>query len=244
MKRTELIMGMPITIEIVAPQDAKIFDKIFDYFRRIDDQYSPYKPDSELSKINQGLSAEFWSDEMKQVLALCAETKDLSGGYFDVYKHGRLDPSGLVKGWAILNAANMLKVAGINDFYIEAGGDIQLSGHNEAGDLWSVGIRNPFNIDEVVKVLKLTDCGIATSGTYLRGDHIYNPHANFQAATNIKSLSVVGPNVYEADRFATAAFAMGVNGLGYINALPGFDGYMINDQQRATYTQGFELHVA
>ncbi len=244
MKRSELIMGMPITLEIVDHKDTEPFNKIFDYFRLVDSKYSPYKKDSELSQINQGLSKENWSSEMSQVMSLCEETKALSGGYFDVYSDGQIDPSGLVKGWAINNAANLLKDWGINDFYIEAGGDIQISGKNESGELWSVGIRNPFNIDEIIKVLKLTDIGIATSGTYLRGEHIYNPHDRTKTPSVIKSLTVIGPNVYEADRFATAAFAMGSNGIGFINALPGFEGYMIDENKRATYTKGFELYVA
>lgn len=243
MKRTELIMGMPITLEIVGSKNKRMFDKIFAYFRAVDARYSPYKKDSELSQINRGLSRDKWSSEMSQVMDLCEETKSLSGGYFDINSDGQIDPSGLVKGWAINNAANLLKDEGVNDFYIEAGGDIQISGKNEKGDLWSVGIRNPFNIDEIVKVLMLSDAGIATSGTYLRGEHIYNPHDRIKKPEGIKSLTVIGPNVYEADRFATAAFAMGGNGIGFINALPGFEGYMIDDDKRATYTKGFDVYV-
>jgi len=56
-------------------------------------------------------------------------------------------------------------------------------------------------------VVYVTDEGIATSGTYLRGEHIYNPKTG-EAASEIVSLTVIGPNIYEADRFATAAFAM------------------------------------
>src|SRR5579871_1456007 len=59
--------------------------------------------------------------------------------------------------------------------YVDAGGDVQVMGKNAQGDNWRVGIRNPFNAQQIVKTLALTDCGIATSGTYIRGDHIYNP---------------------------------------------------------------------
>jgi thiamine biosynthesis lipoprotein ApbE len=63
------------------------------------------------------------------------------------------------------------------------------------------------------------------------------------APTDVVSLTVIGPNVYEADRFATAAFAMGKKGIYFIEQLPGFEGYMIDTSAQATYTSGFERYV-
>ncbi|HVS58876.1 MAG TPA: FAD:protein FMN transferase, partial [Candidatus Saccharimonadales bacterium] len=157
---------------------------------------------------------------------------------------GQLDPSGLVKGWAIHNAAKLISGMGCHNFYIEAGGDIQASGVNAQGKPWLVGIRNPFNIEQIIKVLHIRDEGVATSGTYVRGEHIYNPKAQSQAVSTVKSLTVVGPNVYEADRFATAAFAMGTEGIAFIERLPGFEVYMVDNNQIATFTSGFEAYVA
>jgi thiamine biosynthesis lipoprotein len=54
---------------------------------------------------------------------------------------------------------------------------------------------------------------------------------------------VIGPNVYDADRFATAAFAMGRNGIEFIEKLAGFEGYLIDQERQATYTSGFERLV-
>jgi thiamine biosynthesis lipoprotein len=244
-KDTKIIMGMPITVEIVddlASQND--LEKVFSYFRKVDEQYSPYKESSELSKINRGLPEDLWSDEMKIVLALCEQTKQETNGYFDIRHEGKLDPSGLVKGWAIQNAAEQLLKDGFMNFYIEAGGDIQAHGKGKPGIPWSVGIRNPFNTNEIVKVITIEDSGVATSGTYIRGEHIYNPHGSSQKVITVKSLTVIGPNVYEADRFATAAFAMGSEGVIFIDNLPGFEAYMIDDRQLATFTRGFEKYVA
>ena len=74
---------------------------------------------------------------------------------------------------------------------------------------------------EHVKVLALTDQGIATSGTAIRGQHIYNPHQPDASIQDIVSLTVIGPNIYEADRFATAAFAMGKEGIRFIANVAG-----------------------
>ncbi len=244
MKDTKIIMGMPVTVEITDASKAADLDKIFAYFNRVDEQYSPYKPTSELAMVNAGLPPSEWSDEFQEVIRLCEQTKHETRGYFDIEHSGKLDPSGLVKGWAIKHAAEQLRALGFANFYIEAGGDIQVHGEYQKGNPWSIGIRNPFNINEIVKVVQLHDKGVATSGTYIRGEHIYDPHARFQEVHAIKSLTVIGPDVYEADRFATAAFAMGDAGIGFIESLPGFEGYQIDQNKMATYTSGFSDYVA
>ncbi len=235
-------MGMPITIEVVGA-DYDDLKRVFAYFRQVDARYSTYKSDSEISRINRGLPASEWGAEMKHVLALCDETMRQTHGYFDINKQGRLDPSGLVKGWAIQRAAKVLRGHGYQHFYIEAGGDIQTFGDSAAGTPWRVGIRNPFDTSQVVKVVALQGEAIATSGTYIRGEHIYNPLADFQPPAGIASLSVIGPNIYDADRFATAAFAMGRKGIAFIASLPGLEGYMIDITGMATFTSGFERYV-
>lgn len=243
MKKTRIIMGMPITIEIVDRDSYHLIDKVFDYFVKVDQRYSTYKQNSEISKINNGLEASKWSSEMKEVLDLCQKTREETYGYFNIKYKGKIDPSGLVKGWSINNARNFLLENKCHNFYIEAGGDIQVEGHNPENSPWIVGIRNPFNIHEIIKVLRITNKGIATSGTYIRGQHIYNPLLNTENIDNIKSLTIVGPNIYEADRFATAAFAMGEKGIDFINSIEGLEGYMVNQDQTAIFTKGFERYV-
>lgn len=241
MKRTRLIMGMPVTVEILdlAVTD-KTFADVWAYFVRVNNKYSTYKGNSEISKINQGLPKSKWSREMRAVLKLCDQTKAQTSGYFDIAHNGQLDPSGLVKGWAIYNVAKMLTVADLQNFYIDAGGDIQPHGLNADNIPWRIGIRNPFNRREIVKVVAVGSKGVATSGTYIRGQHIYNPHKPGALVDDIASLSVIGPNIYEADRFATAAFAMGASGIDFIESLDGYEAYMIDSNKRATLTSGFK----
>lgn len=244
MKQTSLIMGMPITIEVVdstVTQDD--LDTVFAYFVSVDDTFSTYKATSEISKINAGeLLAAQYSAEMKSILALSEQTKRDTNGYFDIQHDGIYDPSGIVKGWAIQNAANILRTRKFRNFYIDAGGDIQVSGYKDKNP-WRVGIRNPFNRTEIVKVLALTNQGIATSGTAIRGQHIYNPYYRATPLLDIVSITIIGPNIYEADRFATAAFAMEKKGIQFIENLAGFEGYMINADARATSTSGFERYI-
>lgn len=232
-------MDMPVIIEVIDPTvTEKIFEEIFNYFIYIDDTFSPFKKTSELTKINQGLlQKNDWSQDMKTVFKLCKQTSKETLGFFNVEKNHQFDPLGLVKGWAINNAANILKKKGYKNYYVEAGGDIQVSGTNKEEKLWKVGIRNPFNPKQNIKIVVLSHQGIATSGTYLRGQHIR------KVVDDIVSLTIIGPNIYEADRFATAAFAMGKKGINFIESLKNFAGYMIDNKGIATFTSNFNSYV-
>ena len=305
MKQTRVLMGMPITVELVgAAATSEAIDDVFAYFTSVDERFSTYKAASEISRINSGeLGPAAASADMQSIFRLAEQTRLETGGYFNIAREGRIDPSGIVKGWAIHNAAARLRATGLRSFYIEAGGDIQADGQNREGRPWRVGIRNPFDMGEIVKVVALSDRGIATSGIYIRGQHIYNPYdpqpaggitpparpcrsqedigqpagetparhpsgghsdnarsagtatlagtpsgahsAEPGCATReIVSLSVIGPNIYDADRFATAAFAMGPAGIVFIEQLPGFEAYMIDARGIATFTSGFQGYVA
>lgn len=243
-------MGMPVIVEI-RDQEAtrELFDEVFSYFTYVDEKFSVYKETSEISAINRGeLSLDAQSKDMRLVFALSEETKQLTNGYFDIVnREGAYDPSGLVKGWAIFNAAQLLKAHGVENFYVEAGGDIEASGKNAQGLPWRVGIEHPFSghgtEKEIVKIVELDNKGIATSGIYKRGRHIYDPIRKSEPTGEVVSLSVVGPNIYEADRFATAAFAMGQAGISFIERLSGFEGYQIDARGIATMTSGFHQYV-
>lgn len=246
MRESRILMGMPITVEVVG-QEAKIgaIAGLFSYFSEVDERFSTYKSTSEIMSINRGeITAEDASSEMKEVFALAEKTKTETGGYFDMRQpDGQLDPSGIVKGWAIFNAANTLRQQGFINFYIEAGGDIESAGLNEKGSPWSVGIKNPFKQNEIVKVLYPKGKGVATSGSYIRGAHIYNPHDHKEQLVKVVSLTVLGPDVLEADRFATAAFAMGPAGIHFIEKLEGFEAYAIDKDGTATMTSKLEHYT-
>ena len=242
MKRSKAIIGTIITVEI-ADSSAREEDieKIFSYFEGIEKRFSIFDPQSEISLINNGrLKEEEWSPQIREVFELAERTRVESSGYFNIVTPaGNYNPSGIVKGWAILKASKMLLTMGFENFYIDGGGDIQTHGKNKSGIPWSVGIRNPFKQEQIVKVIYPGNRGIATSGTYIRGQHIYNPINKESAITDIVSLTVIGPDVCEADRFATAAFAMGKKGIYFIEELDGFEGYLIDSKGIGTSTIGF-----
>jgi thiamine biosynthesis lipoprotein len=249
-------MGMPITVAIpdrerqdtapgavTLPTTEAAALAVFDHFRSVDERFSAYKPGSETCRIDRGeLAPGAASPEMREVLRLCEETKSLTDGYFNAWFAGHFDPSGLVKGWAIAGAARILDEDGFISFCVEAGGDIEVRGANDEGRPWVIGLRSPFDPEKLTHRLRLQNRGIATSGTYIRGNHIYNPKTG-ERAGEIASLSVIGPDVFEADRLATAAFAMGTAGIEFVAALQGFDACMISPDGMATFTPGFREYL-
>ncbi len=244
MKKQKIIMGMLAVVNIVdkGATDEDI-NEVFSYFHYIDNKFSTYKENSEVSQINRReLKKSQYSSEMKKILFLSEKTKKETNGYFDIHINGILDPSGIVKGYAIFEVAKILKNKGFQNFYVEIAGDIQVFGKNEKKENWKIGIQNPFNLKEIIKIVSLNDKGVATSGTYIRGSHIINPKEK-KTANEIAGITVIGPNVYEADRFATAAFAMGKKGIEFIEGLKGFEGYLIQNDKKAVYTSGFENYV-
>lgn len=250
MKHTKQIMGMDVTVEIKdfpSPNNTDSpFDLVFNYFHYIDEKFSTYKEDSEISKINRReISPDKFSEDMEEIFRLSEITKKETQGYFEIKKQDNsIDPSGMVKGWAIWQASKLLDKQGYKNYFIDIGGDIQTHiPENSDNEFWKIGIRNPFNLEQIVKILKIKNEGVATSGNYERGHHIYNPLLQTYEQTDILSITVIGENIYEADRFATAAFAMGKSGITFLESINGLEGYMIDINGIATETSNFHKFV-
>jgi thiamine biosynthesis lipoprotein len=127
MRRTEEIMGMPITID-VRDGDGCI-DEAFAELRRIDAVFSPFRPDSAVARINDGhLRIGDASAEVQDVLARCERYEAVTSGFFSAWRGRVLDPSGYVKGWAIARACAILDSHGHRAYFVDAGGDVRTSG--------------------------------------------------------------------------------------------------------------------
>ena len=151
-----------------------------------------------------------------------------TGGYFDARAGGSLDPSGLVKGWAVDRAAALLE----GPFCIDAGGDVLVR-----GGPWRVGVRHPRRGRELCAALALTDAAVATSGAYERGDHVLDPVGGGPARGAL-SVTVVGRSLGTADAYATAAFAMGARGPAWTARLRGCEAMTVLDDGDVLSTPG------
>ena len=225
-------MGMPVTIDVRGGEPA-LLDAAYAELRRIDDAYSPFKHDSIVTAIARGrLREDDAPDEVREIIALCRRYTVLTEGSFDAWVSGRFEPSGLVKGWAIARVAGMLDAAGARDYFVDAGGDVRTRGERAPGLPWRVGIRHPIERDRVAVVVDARDLAVATSGTYEKGAHILDPFTGAPASA-LLSVTVTGPDIVTADVFATAAFAMGLRGLDFIERQDGYEAYAIAPPSQA-----------
>jgi thiamine biosynthesis lipoprotein len=240
------VMGMPVTIHVADDKAAASLavDEAFADFVLLDRTFSPFRGDSLVSRINRGeLRLSESGALVLQAVELSRHYEHATRGYFSAWPGGCLDPSGLVKGWAIDRASSILDRHGCRRYFIDAGGDVQTRGSSDADGPWRVGIRHPVDRGEVVRVILAADLAVATSGTYEKGAHIVNPHTG-KPVEDWLSFTVVGPDVLTADVYATAGFAMGEDGLGFIEAMPGFEAYAIEPNLVARWTAGFDALCA
>jgi thiamine biosynthesis lipoprotein len=229
MYRVEQIMGMPIVVEV--RDDDAPFDEVFDWFRRVDETFSTYRPSSEISRVARGELPT--TPAVRDVLTRCDELRVQTNGYFDAYAGGTLDPSGLVKGWAVDRAAGLLDAAGIREYVVNAGGDMRLRG------TWCVGIQHPLERQAVAAVVEATDLALATSGEYARGRHVLDPHTGAPPG-GILSATISGPDLATADAYATAAFAMGARvAPHWVARLRDYGALLILDDERVLSTPSF-----
>lgn len=233
-------MGTTVSIDVRPPLvDPSAIEAAVDWFHDVDRRFSMYRPDSELSRLADGvLTLDDVSRDVRAIVALADSLRDRTNGFFDARGHrvdGRLDPTGVVKGWAVDEAVASLRLAGARNVQVGAGGDLLAAGEPGAGRLWRIGIRHPDLEDRVAAVLRVSNLAVATSATYERGDHVRDPRTGRQPV-GLRSITVVGPTLTMADAFATAAFAMGEDGIAWVARQDGFGALGITSEGRLVWT--------
>ncbi len=158
-----------------------------------------------------------------------------------------LDFGGSAKGWAAHQAMKRLQAEG--PALMNAGGDIAVSGTRLDGSPWPIGVANPFRPKENIETLFLDTCGVATSGKDRRRwtrngvlqHHIIDPLTNQPAETDLMTVTVVAPDVMQAEAVAKAAFILGSRaGLEWIEARSQFAALFILDNGQVLYSNRIE----
>jgi len=241
-RRVEQIMGLPIVVDIRDDCTGDVLDELLEWLRWVDVTFSTYKDDSEVSRINRGeLRREDAHPHVRQVLERCELLRGETDGYFDMRTpDGSIDPSGLVKGWAVDRAAAILDDAGLHNYAVSAGGDMRVRGRAVPELAWRIGIQHPLDTQQVAAVIETAaELAVATSGAYARGEHIVDPHTG-RAPSGILSVTIVGRELATADAYATAAFAMGPELAPHWTArLEGYEAMTILADETVFKTGGF-----
>ena len=218
--------------------------KVIEFCRDVDQDFSTYIDSSWVTRLRRGeMSIDDCPENIREVWQLCGQAKYLSDGAFDpwVVANG-FDPSGLVKGWAADICADMLVAAGAQHVQVNAAGDLALRGGwfdptDSMVKPWKIGVVNPDNRQEVLKIFEITDGAIATSGTYERGAHISDPYTGM-IAIGAKSATIVGEKGWLCDALATAVMVAGTDAAKWFiqDELTGYQVWAIDRHENSSWS--------
>ena len=236
------VWGTVVFIDVTSDIDIEpAITTVKQYVQKVDELFSTYKESSIISQLRRGeIEIEHCPPEVIEVWDLCAFVKELTVGAFDPWAvAGGFDPSGLVKGWAADNCAEILLAAGADHIQVNAAGDLALRGGFTPEQPWSIGVVNPDNRLEILQTFEISHGAIATSGTYERGAHINDPHTGM-IAIGAKSATVIGPNGAIADALATALMIAGRDGAVWFTTpeLSEYSAWVIDRHEKVAWSIG------
>lgn len=211
---------------------------------RLDETFSTWRLDSPVSRFRQGaLPVDELPGDVVEVLRACEGARTASGGWFDPWAaQGGVDPTGYVKGWAGQRLLDALRSLGAVSALVNAAGDVTGFGGPEPGRPWRLGLTDPFAKDHILGVVPVADSALAVSGTYERGEHVYDPRGG-PAGAGVVSSAVVGPALGLADAFATALVAGGDEAFRQLDGLVDHEFLLIFSDGRRRQTDDFPLNA-
>ncbi|MEO6510219.1 MAG: FAD:protein FMN transferase [Nocardioides sp.] len=234
-RRVEQVMGLPVSVALRGrhtdgPGADAAWAAVMADLREADRVFSTYREDSFVSRLDRGeVVAADGPREVLEVLAIGERARLASGGAFDVVRGGRLDPSGVVKGWAVERAARHLRALEDTDFCLSAGGDMVVHvASARAGDQrpdWRIGVEDASDPLRVLAVVALRDGAVATSGLAHRGAHVVDARTG-RAPRRLSSVTVVAASLTDADVDATTALALDADAPRWLAARPGRTAYL------------------
>ena len=159
-----------------------------------------------------------------------------------------LDFNAIAKGGGVDYLARYFDKIGINDYLIEIGGEVYVSGYNYSGYMWRVGIQVPeqFSLN-IISTINVSDVAIATSGTYenyfeidgINYSHILNPISGKPIKHDLVSATVIAPTALIADALATSFMVMGYDkALDWANNNEDVECYLIRKKDDGSYLIG------
>jgi thiamine biosynthesis lipoprotein len=219
-------MGLPISLALRGghADDTAAWDEALAQLRHVDEVFSTYRPDSVISRLGRGeITEDECPPEVHEVLTLARQAERASDGAFSAWRSGTLDPSGVVKGWALERAAMALEALVDTDFCLSGGGDMIC---RSAAQPWRIGIEDPHDTGRIRATLDVRDGAVATSAASRRGRHIADARTGLPPAA-VASVTVVAGSLTRADIDATAAYARGPDAARWLGHRVGRTGLVV-----------------
>jgi thiamine biosynthesis lipoprotein len=171
---------------------------------------------------------------------------DAAGTAFLKNKGMRANLGGIGKGYAIDRGIEILRGAGINDFMIQAGGDLYAAGLKEPGLPWRVGIQDPRGPGGAIfAAIDIRDSTFSTSRDSerffvkdgRRYHHIIDPDTGEQSRAGCRSVKILAPTAVIADGLSTGVFLLGPEkGMALLQRLPNVDAVIVTSRNEVLTT--------
>ena len=264
-KNSNLVFGTIYNITYQYADDLQA--EIEAELQKVDGEFSMFNPQSTVARINGGDSTVERSAMFCEIFELAQTVNKETNGAFDIhvaplvnawgfgFKHDQLptpqqvdsllkirdqmDFSAIAKGYGCDVVARLLRSHSIENFMVEIGGEVVLSGHNDKGQPWHIGVNKPVENPEdgdLQTVLSITDCAIATSGNYRnfyykdgqRYAHTIDPRTGYPVQHSLLSATVVAADCATADAYATSFMVLGLDSAqAVLNSHPELKAYLI-----------------
>ena len=215
-------MNIPFTISLVNNKFDEtlvvaldqIIDEIDKYLKNVEEKFSPFLPDSLVSRhtdLGEALQENFFDLEYQEVYSRSIFVKEETKGLFNPFFEGKYNPTGFVKGWAIETAFMKYIKPLIDNNIIEAGaingaGDMQVGTNTESDFYWEIGIENPEDREKIIARYSIKNGAVATSGINKKGNHI-------KSENDIEHIqvTVIGRYLSDVDVMATVGIVSNKN---------------------------------
>ncbi|MGE0764632.1 MAG: FAD:protein FMN transferase [Bdellovibrionales bacterium] len=208
--RRRPILGTYITITVEGLDEESahpLITQAFSLIEEIDREASFFRPGNWLHSLNEKMNPDAftWSEN------LLAITRDLfknSHGSFCPFTNNKLDLGGIAKGYAVDQAVDFLKAAGVKQGLVNAGGDLRAFGPR----LQKIPIASPLSPQPLAEI-ELIEGALATSLT--KPQSLQNASRERFASRGISTsanetlISVVAPTCALADGLTKVVAGLG-----------------------------------
>jgi FAD:protein FMN transferase len=136
----------------------------------------------------------------------------------DIY----LDMSGIAKGFAVDEIAELFDLLGINEYFLEIGGEIKIKGYKPGMQSWVPALERPVDAAPQVHAVLYSqgaEVALAGSGDYrnyfnqdgVRYSHEIDPASGRPVTHNLAAVYVMDSSAARADALATAFMVKGLD---------------------------------
>lgn len=229
----EHVMGTVFSLSFNTTPDraTAIDDALCDavaWLHEVDGRFTTYRDTSAwLDFVGGRLDLDDAHPDIRYVARRCDELERTTHGWFDPAANPDRppDPAAFVKGWAAQRAA-MILTSAADAVLVNGGGDIYMTRRQAP---WQIGIQHPKLPGRLAATIDVQSGAVATSGSYERGSHIHDPKRH-APATGLASVTVVGPDLGDADAYSTALYASNGEDSDWFPCADGYAAYLIDTE--------------